>query len=105
MGSAVRRPRLSYRPRGSTVDPVTDVMVAACQFVNLPGNKARGDDLRRALDRVRPGLSPKLDLVIERAEAALDGAGDAGALRALLLAARDLDGVRIAPGQDKWWDR
>lgn len=105
MARAARRINSGYRPRGSGQEPVADVMVAACQFVALPGNKARADDLRRALGRVRPGLSPKLDIVIERAETALGGDADKDALRGLLLAARDLAGVRIAPGIEQWWDR
>jgi hypothetical protein len=84
---------------------VADIMVAAAGFVALPGNRARADDLRRALGRVGPGLSPRLDTLIERAEVALAAPADAKALNALLLAARDLKGVRIAPGQEKWWDR
>ncbi|MBP7336887.1 hypothetical protein [Niveispirillum sp.] len=106
MGTATRQMHRGYRPRGSSVGPVADIMVAASQYVALPGNQARADDLRRALGRVEPGLSPKLDVVIEAAGVALDAPTDAGALRVLLLAARDLKGVRLAPPeQQRWWDR
>ncbi|KPF84479.1 hypothetical protein IP70_15745 [alpha proteobacterium AAP38] len=106
MGRAARRIDQGYRPRGSSVGPVADVMVAACQFVAAPGNAVRADDLRRALDRVSIGQSVKLDAAIEAAQAALDAPGDRDALSRLLNAARELKGVRVAPvGQERWWDR
>lgn len=97
--------RGGYRPLGHSVGPVEDVMLAACQFVALPRNQVRADDLRRALGRVSIGQSPKLDTVIERAGLALADPADGEARRALLSAARDLKGVRLAPPGEQWWDR
>lgn len=106
MGQAAHSIHRGYRPRGSSVGPVADIMVAAAQFVALPGNAARADDLRRALSRVEKGQSVKMDVVIEAAGVALAAPHDAQALRILLRAARDLKGVRLAPPQQqRWWDQ